>query len=121
VPARLSQQTDAMTPLRRHGGSGHYPVEMGPFRSKWWRALLLWTLTMVIVAIALAVFAAASLVDAQQRCFMEFPSVPCPDGQDWRAGLLAFAFLGVPLIWLVGVIVGFAGRSVSKERRARHR
>lgn len=80
---------------------------------------MLWTLALLVVAITLAVFAAASLVDAQQRCFMEFPSVACPDGQDWRVGLLTFASIGVPFIWLVGLILAIAGRAVAKRQRER--
>jgi hypothetical protein len=82
---------------------------------------VLWTLVLLVVAIGLAVFAAASLVDAQQGCFIGYPSVACPDGQDWRVGLLTFAFLGVPLIWLVGSVVAIAGRAVSRMQRERRR
>ena len=92
---------------------------MGPLRSNWARGVVLWTLALLVVAIAFAAFASASLVDAQQRCFVEFPSVACPDGQDWRMGLLTFAFLGVPLIWLVGLIVAIVGRAISKVLRQR--
>jgi hypothetical protein len=81
--------------------------------------VVLWTLAMCVIGIALAVFASASLVDAQQSCFMEFPSVPCPGGQDWRVGLLTFAFFGVPLIWVGGLIAAIAGRAVSNVRRER--
>jgi hypothetical protein len=94
---------------------------MGPLRSRWVRGVVLWTLALLLIAIGLAAFAAASLVDAQQRCFMEYPSVPCPDGHDWRTGLLAVALLGVPLIWLVGVVAAIAGRAVSKLRLERRR
>jgi ribose/xylose/arabinose/galactoside ABC-type transport system permease subunit len=80
---------------------------------------VLWTLAMLVVAIGVAIFASASLVDAQQRCFIEFPSVACPDGQDWRVGLLTFAFLGVPVVWVVGLVVAIAGRAVSKRRGER--
>ena len=82
---------------------------------------MLWTLALLVVALVSAAFAAASLVDAQQACFMGFPSVACPEGQDWRVGLLTFAFLGVPLIWLMGLFVAIAGRAVSKEQRKRYR
>ena len=92
---------------------------MGPFRSTWARAVVLWTVAMCVVGIAVAVFASASLIDAQQSCFVEYPSVPCPGGQDWRVGLLAVAFIGLPLIWLVGLIAAVAGRAVSNVRRER--
>jgi hypothetical protein len=72
----------------------------------------------LVVAIGLAAFAAASLVDAQSRCFI-VTSVACPDGQDWSVGLLTLAFLGVPFIWLVGLVVAIAGRAVAKRQRER--
>jgi hypothetical protein len=83
--------------------------------------VVVWTLASFVAAIVLAMFAMASLYEAQQACFFAFPSVPCPDGQDWRVGLLTFALLGVPFIWLVGLVVATAGRAVAKkqgERRA---
>lgn len=94
---------------------------MGPLRSRWARGVLLWTLALLVVAIGLAILASASLIDAQQRCFVDFPSVACPDGQDWRVGLLTFAFVGVPLVWVVGLIVSVAGRAASKRRRESRR
>lgn len=106
-----------MMPLRPRVAQGHYLVEMGPLRSRWARGVALWTLALSVVAVGLAAFAAASLVDAQSACFIGYPSVACPDGQDWRVGLLTFAFLGVPLIWLVGLVVAIAGRAVSKMQR----
>jgi hypothetical protein len=88
-------------------------------RSRRARWFALWTLILLVVAIVLAVIAVASLVDAQQRCFFEYPSVACPDGQDWRVALLTFAFFDVPLIWLVGVIAAIVGRALAKRRRGR--
>jgi hypothetical protein len=88
-------------------------------RSRWARAVVLWTVVLVVVDIVLGFSAIASLVDAQQACFFGFPSVACPDGQDWRVGLLTFAFFGVPLIWLVGVVVAIVGRAVVKRQRER--
>ena len=76
---------------------------------------------MSLVAVVLAVVAAAGLVDAQQACFISYPAVPCPDGGDWRVGLLPFALFGVPLIWLVGVAVAVVGRAVVRRHRARRR
>jgi len=94
---------------------------MRSLRSRWARAVVLWTVVLVVVAIVLGVSAVASLVDAQQACFFGFPSVACPDGQDWRVGRLTFAFFGVPLIWLVGVVVAIAGRAVARRRSDRRR
>ena len=90
--------------------------------AKWLaRGVALWTLVLLVVAIVLAVVAVTSLMDAQQQCFFGYPSVACPDGQDWRVGLLAFAFFGVPVIWLVGVVAAIVGRVlVRRQREARH-
>ena len=90
---------------------------MGRLRSRWARGVMVWTLALFVVAIVFAIFAMVSLYDAQQACFFAFPSVPCPDGQDWRVGLLTFAFLGVPFIWLVGLVVAIAGRAVADRQR----
>lgn len=92
---------------------------MRPLRSRWSRGVVLWTLVLLVVAIVLAVIAIVSLSDAQQACFFGYPSVPCPDGQDWRVGLLTFAFFGVPLIWLIGLAVAVIGRAVAKRQRGR--
>ena len=92
---------------------------MRRLRSRWLVGLVLWTLAMLVVATALAVGAMGSLYQAQQECVFGFPSVPCPGGQDWRIGLLTFAFLGVPLIWLVGLVVVLVWRSVTNGRRER--
>jgi hypothetical protein len=90
-------------------------------RSRWVRGVVLWTLALMVVAIVLAVVAVASLMDAQQRCFFEYPSVACPDGQDWRVGLLTFAFFGVPVIWLVGAVAAIVGPVLARrQREARH-
>ena len=92
---------------------------MRPLRGRWARGVVVWTFVLLLVAIVLAVSAVASLLDAQQACFLAFPSVACPDGQDWRVGLLTFAFFGVPLIWLVGVVVAIVGRAVANRQRER--
>ena len=86
-------------------------------RSRWVRGVVLWTLALMVVAIVLAVVAVTSLMDAQQRCFFEYPSVACPDGQDWRVGLLTFAFFGVPVIWLVGAVAAIVGRVFARRQR----
>jgi hypothetical protein len=85
---------------------------------RWARGVVLWTLVLLVVAIVLAVVAVTSLMDAQQRCFFEYPSAACPDGRDWRVGLLTFAFFGVPLIWLVGAVAAIVGRVLARRRRA---
>ncbi len=88
-------------------------------RSMWARGVLLWTVALLALAIVLAVIAVTGLMDAQQRCFFEYPSVACPGGQDWRVGLLTFAFFGVPVIWLVGAVVAIAIRVLARRKRER--
>jgi hypothetical protein len=92
---------------------------MRTFRSTWAGGVALWSLALLVVAIVLAVSAVAGLIDAQQACFFGFPSVQCPDGQDWRVSLLTFAFFGVPLMWLAGVVVAIVGRAVATRRNKR--
>ena len=92
---------------------------MALLRSRWARGVTVWTLALLALAIVFAVVAMASLVQAEQECFVSYPSVPCPDGQDWRLGLLTFAFLGVPFIWLAGLVVAIAGRAVARGQRER--
>ena len=84
---------------------------MGRLRSRWVRWLAVWTAVLIVVAVLVAFQAMASLYDAQQRCFFNYPVVPCPHGDDPRVAQLTFAFFGVPLIWLIGVgliVIGWA-------------
>ena len=75
-------------------------------KSRWVVGFLAWTLGLLGVAMLVAIQAMASLNDAQQACFFAFPSVPCPGGDDPRVGQLTFAFFGIPLAWLIGIVVG---------------
>jgi len=75
---------------------------------------------MSLIAIALVGVAVSSLVDAQQACFLGYPSVPCPYGQDWRIGLLAVACVGVPLVWLIGLVGAAVDREIRTRRRRPH-
>lgn len=81
------------------------------------RRLVLWSVACLALAVILAVGSVLSLIDAQQACFFGYPFVACPDGQDWRVGLLTFAFFGVPLIWFTGVVVAIIGRAVASRKR----
>jgi hypothetical protein len=75
-------------------------------RRERWRAArpaLAWTLGAFAVAVVIAVLATWSLVQAQQACFVA--PVPCPDAGDPRLGWLTFAFFGVPLVWLLGLLL----------------
>jgi len=68
------------------------------------------------VAVLIAVQAMVSLYDAQQACFFQFPSVPCPSGDDPSVGRLTFAFIGMPTIWLAGI--GITAVEWGLKRRA---
>jgi hypothetical protein len=80
------------------------------------RVALVWTLVMLGVAIVVALEALSNLVEAQQACFFNYPAITCPASDDPAVGRLTFAFIGVPLIWLVGIgIVGLT--SMWQHRR----
>jgi len=73
-----------------------------------WRAArpaVVWTLGAFVVGVVIAVAATASLAQAQEACLMAYPAVPCPDASDPRVAWLTFAFFGVPLIWLLGLML----------------
>ena len=75
-------------------------------RRERWRAArpaIAWTLACFGVALVIALAATASLVAAREACVSG--DVPCPDGADPRARWLLFAFAGVPLIWLLGLLL----------------
>lgn len=79
-----------------------------------WGAVL-WTLLLLAVAILVAGQAMASLYSGQQACF--FTAVACPGGDDPAVARLTFAFIGIPAIWLLGLIVGFAGLAIRRRGR----
>ena len=83
------------------------------------RGLVLWTLAMAVVAVLLTVQAVGSLYGAGQACFFNYPSVPCPNGDDPALARLTFAFFGVPLVWLVGIGLAVLGRALLRRRSAR--
>jgi hypothetical protein len=75
-------------------------------RRERWRAArpaIAWTLACFGVALIIALAATASLVAAREACV--FGDVPCPDGTDPRVRWLLFAFAGVPLVWLLGLLL----------------
>jgi hypothetical protein len=78
------------------------------FRSRWTRAMLVWTIALVVLAIVLAVDAVIGLLRADDACFFQIG--PCPEFGDANHVRLAVAFFGIPLIWLVGVLVGAVAR-----------
>ena len=81
------------------------------------RGLVLWTLLMLVVAVLMVVQAVVSLYGAQQACFFNYPSVPCPSGNDPALVRLTFAFFGVPLVWLIGIGLAVLGHALQRRRR----
>jgi hypothetical protein len=81
------------------------------------RTLVAWTLGMLLIGVLLAVQALWSLHNAQQACFFDYPAVPCPGGDDPAAARLTLAFFGVPLVWVVGIVV--AALALRMRRHAR--
>jgi len=92
---------------------------MKRLRSKAARAVVLWTLLILLVAVLLSVQATGSLVFAGQDCFFNYPAVPCPSATDPALVRLTFVFFGPPLIWLGGIGVALVSRAVRARRRRR--
>ena len=72
-------------------------------RSTFVRGVVAWTLVAFLFGILLVFQALWSLSSAQQACFANHPAVPCPGGDDPAVARLTFAFIGVPLVWAVGL------------------
>ena len=89
---------------------------MSRTRRRFARALVVWTLFMLLTGVLLAAQAISSLYDAQQACFFNYPAVPCPPGDDPAVGRLTFAFFGVPLMWLIGIGVAALVRATHSRR-----
>jgi hypothetical protein len=83
---------------------------MGPRRHPLARPLVVWTAVLALLAVALAVWCMASLDAAQQRCYLEYPAVPCPGNDDPAVTGLTIAFFGLPGLWLAGVAAAIALR-----------
>lgn len=95
---------------------------MRRLRGRLVRAVVLWTLLMLVVAVLLSVEATGSLIVAGQDCFFNYPAVPCPSANDPALIRLTFVFFGIPLVWLVGIglaVVGLAWRRRRSARRDR--
>jgi hypothetical protein len=88
---------------------------MGGLRSRWVRGLVLWTLALLAVAVLLVIQAIASLYDAQQACFFQYPSTPCPGSDDPRIGQITFAFFGIPLAWILGIGLAALVRALARR------
>jgi hypothetical protein len=85
------------------------------------RGLVLWSLLLLVIAALLAMQAIGSLYAAEQECYFNYPTVPCPSADDPAIARLTFAFFGIPLIWLVGIGLAVLGRALLRRRSARPR
>ncbi len=90
---------------------------MRRLRSPWVRAFLVWTFVLLAAAIVLAIGAMVGLLQAQNACF--FQTAPCPGSDDPNLVLLGVAFFVIPLIWLIGVLLGAIGRALAGRTRNR--
>ena len=75
-------------------------------RRERWRAArpaIVWTLGSFAVALAIALVATAGLVRAAEVCSVG--ANPCPDTTDGWFRWLLVAFAGVPLVWLLGLLL----------------
>lgn len=81
------------------------------------RGVVLWTVVLLVVAVFVVEQALESLMAADQACFFNYPSVACPSADDPAFVRLLFAFLGIPLIWLVGIVAVRVARSRRRGRR----
>ena len=83
------------------------------------RGLVLWTVFLAVAAALLVAQAVWSIYTAQQVCFLEYPSVPCPSVDDAAFVRLRFAFFGVPFVWLFGIGFAVLARALLRRRRER--
>jgi hypothetical protein len=85
-------------------------------RRERWRAArpaIAWTLGAFAVALVIAIASTSGLAEAQRACLGG--DGPCPDASDPRIAWLLFAFAGVPLLWLLGLLL-LAVRSPTRFR-----
>jgi hypothetical protein len=77
------------------------------------RAPIAWTVLVLGGAGVIAIAAIQSLSAAQQACFMQ--DGPCPGADDPRLVWLVVALFGMPLVWLLGLLL-LAVRSTTRGR-----
>jgi hypothetical protein len=88
---------------------------MDRLRSPWTRAFLAWTAALAFVAVILFVAAVVGFLGAADACYFQIG--PCAQAGDANFALLQSAVFGIPMVWLVGVLVGVAARAVVRRRR----
>jgi hypothetical protein len=88
---------------------------MARWRSPWTRAFFVWTVVMTLAAVALAVVAIAGFLRAADLCYFQIG--PCGQAGDPNDVLLRFAVVGMPAVWLFGVLAGAAAYGWQHRRR----
>jgi hypothetical protein len=83
-------------------------------RNPWTRAFLVWAAVCLAVALLLGMDAFAGLIRAQDACF--YQGAPCPQAGHPKLIQLEVAFLGIPLVWGLGVVLGVVARAVAARR-----
>jgi hypothetical protein len=84
-------------------------------RSPWTRAFLVWTVVLLAAATVVAVDAVIGLLHTADECYFQIG--PCSQAGDPDVVELQFAVFGLPLIWVVGVLLGVVGRAMARRRR----
>ena len=84
-------------------------------RSPWVRLFLAWTVVLLGIATVVGIDALMGINRANDDCF--FQTGPCPQAGDPDFVQLDVAFFVIPLVWLVGVLLGVVLRSVGGRRR----
>lgn len=91
---------------------------MRRIRGRLMRGIVVWTMLLLLVGLVVTWEAVASLIERQQACFLNFPAVACPAGDDPAVARLTFAFFGIPAVWLVGLTLALAARAIRRRRSA---
>jgi hypothetical protein len=88
---------------------------MARLRSPWTRAFLVWTAVLTLVAVILFVVSVAGFLRSADDCW--FQTGPCAEAGDANFVTMQAAVVGVPMVWLAGVLVGIVARAVGRRGR----
>ena len=90
---------------------------MSRLRSRWTRAFLAWTVVLALVSVILFSVAVIGFLHAADACF--FQTGPCAEAGDANFMMLQAAVFAIPLLWLIGVLVGVVARAIGRRRGGR--